>query len=165
MDKLFHKTENKPKSNRSSYGVIPLIKHEDESNKYNVILIKSIGSKYWGFPKGKPEKKDVSVTSSAIREFQEELGTDYTPELVLDKSFKNKYEFVSYKGEACTKTVEYWIGFVKGKRIEDFKAQRGEVSEIRITSTDEALELLTFYQTRKLLIDALTFLRTNKQSI
>ena len=146
-------------SEKRSFGIIPLIKKGD--NKYDVILINNISGAQWDFPKGKPEKEDKSTLDSAIREFQEELGTDYVPDVIKERSFKIEYEY-SYKKQKCHKIVEFWVGFVKDKKVEDFKPQATEVKEIRIYDSKEALEKITHEESKKLLEEALAYLEAIK---
>ena len=143
-----------------SYGIIPLIKKA--GNDYDIILIKHASGGEWDFPKGHPEKEDESTIVTAIREFKEELGVDYTLEIRKEKSFEKEFVFTNSMGQIVHKTVELWIGLIKDTEVPEFKPKLSEISEIRRCNPLEALELIAFEESKRLLKEALLFIKNSE---
>lgn len=103
-----------------------------------VLLIKSINSGHWSFPKGHVEKNETEE-QTALREIKEETGVD----VLLDTSFR---ETVSYSPKKDTqKEVVYFLGRAKPSEI---KPQEEEVSDVKWFDIGHALSVLGYENDR-----------------
>jgi len=125
-----------------SFGIIPFTK---EGGEYRFLLIHQ-NSGHWSFPKGHPEDGETE-TETAKREFTEETGLNNV-ELIEDMQFKMRY-FNKKKGKYVFKTVKLFPGFLK--HLEEPKVQDDEVQDYRWVDFREAIELLTYPNSKKIL--------------
>jgi len=100
---------------------------------------------FWGFPKGHLEDGE-KPSEAAVREVYEETG--FLVELNSDKPIaESRYEIKSEDG-VVNKTV--W--FYDMKVVSAFKKEPdGEIEELAIIGYDEAINLLTFEEDKKIL--------------
>lgn len=118
-----------------SYGIIPL--YEMSPGDYRVLCIRQTSEKYWGLPKGHPEKGE-NAKQSAFRELYEETGLKAT--LILSKpTFDDYYEY-EIEGQKREKTVTYFIGFVDTLAVTLLER---EVNDYAWLDFEEAMEKLT----------------------
>ena len=95
---------------------------------------------HWEFPKGHVEENETEM-ETAIREVKEETNLDV--EIINDKRYV--IEYVTDKGR--DKQVVYFIAkMVSG----DIKRQECEIQTVEWLTFDEALETITYENTKKL---------------
>ena len=130
LDKIISKSTNKERE--KSCGCIII-----KDNK--VLLIKQTKG-HWGFPKGHVEKNETEI-ETAIREVKEETNLD----VEIDANKRYTMEYVTDKGKL--KQVVLFIAKCIGGEI---KAQECEVNDIKWLDFDEAIETITYDNTREL---------------
>ena len=129
-----------------SCGVIPFIIVD---NNVLVLIIKQ-NNGVVGFPKGHIEPNE-SEEETATRECLEETGLH--PLIVEGSRLLTSYYMPEYDAQ---KTVVFFVGIVKEI---NFRKQESEISDIQIVSVAEAFNLITFEDTKELLLKALEFLK------
>ena len=122
----------------------------DEVNYY--LLIKAHNGDI-GFPKGHMELGESEI-KTALRETKEETGIDVR----AIGGFRKQIEYPLKKKNA-TKRVIYFLGQCVSN---DLNRQISEIAEVFYASYSDALKLITFRETKELLIDAENFLNTRK---
>jgi tRNA nucleotidyltransferase (CCA-adding enzyme) len=129
-------------------------KHINNENFY--LIIKSINGDV-GFPKGHMEKDETEL-QTAIRELKEETGVtvDYVP------NFREQIEYKLPKTNNVMKQSIYFLGNCTSDNI---VCQETEVSEAKFVSYENALEILTFDETKSILKNAELFIRNIHRSI
>ena len=115
-----------------------------------VLLIQHLKG-HWDIPKGHMEAGETEQ-ETALREVKEETGVDV--EIISDK--KSTLEYTVENGNL--KEVIYFIAKKIGG---EEKAQETEVSEIRWLAFDEAVEMLTYDNSKELLRKAINFIEKN----
>lgn len=130
------------RKNDKSFGVVPVSKR---NNKYFFLLIQHDAG-HWAFPKGHPKTGETEI-QTAFRELKEETG-------IKDCSIKENIFFrecYSYKEKSQTinKTVKYFLGFIGISP--NIKIKKGEIQNYKWASFEEALNLITFKEARKIL--------------
>lgn len=144
-------SEQKPVVDHS-YGIIPVIKHDDGWRVYVLHEISRRGDRLWTFPKGHPEAGEAPL-DTARRELQEEAGIELVS-LNTQHTFEQVYSF-EQNGETIEKHVTYYLGYAA---TEDFTTQPEEVAEARWCTFTEARSLLTFDLAKQTLDEVATFL-------
>ena len=114
-----------------------------EDNK--VLLIYEKGRNFWGFPKGHVEAGENEI-QTATREVKEEVGID----VVIDES--KRYELNYNIRDEIDKTSVYFIAKPKNTNI---TMQEEEIEDAKWCTFDEALELLTFDNSKEMLKQAM----------
>ena len=132
-----------------SFGVIPILKRD---NEFQLLLVQHHAG-HWAFPKGHAEPGE-SEAQAALRELQEETGI-YDVTLRADLSITETYHF-SRNGQPVEKTVRYFIGLVHHDKV---KIQVEEIRSFRWVSYPDALALITYDESRRLLAEAHSLLR------
>lgn len=140
-----------------SFGVIPVFKKEDTLT----FLLVQHGRKnspaqqggHWAFPKGHAEKGETP-SETALRELQEETGTSAI--LDTEKTFEEHYIY-TLEGERVSKTVTYYIGFVKST---DVLLQPEEIADFFWATYEQAQERMTFEEGKRMLREAYEYLRS-----
>ncbi len=130
-----------------SYGIIPLRK----SGKVWKTLLVLHGKGHWAFPKGHAERGE-SPLEAATRELEEETGL--TIVRFLPGSPLEEHYFFTWEGEKVEKWVEYYLAEVSGA----LSLQKEEVSDARWLSLQEAEELVTFPESKRLCQEVITLL-------
>lgn len=111
------------------------------NNKNEVLLIHH-NAGHWDFPKGHVEDGETEI-QTAIREVKEETNID------VEVNEKYKYSTKYSPKEDVIKEVIYFLA----RNISDNKqAQLEEVSEVKWFSMEDAIEQITFDNSRDILI-------------
>lgn len=115
-----------------------------------VLLIQHLKG-HWDMPKGHMEAGEKEQ-ETALREVKEETGVDV--EIISDKRYTLEYTVEN----GNLKEVIYFIAKKIGG---EEKAQETEVSAIRWLAFDEAVEMLTYDNSKELLRKAINFIEKN----
>ena len=126
------------------------------NNENFYLIIQSLNGDI-GFPKGHMEEDETEL-QTAIRELKEETGVtvDYVP------NFREQIEYKLPKTNNVMKQSIYFLGNCTSDNI---VCQETEVSEAKFVSYENALEILTFDETKSILKNAELFLRNIHRSI
>jgi bis(5'-nucleosidyl)-tetraphosphatase len=138
-----------------SFGVIPIRKH---GARFLFLLIQHHAG-HWAFPKGHAEPGETDE-QAALRELREETGIA-NPRLVEGASFVETYTY-RRDGQPVAKTVRYFMGLVESAVV---RIQAAEIRAYRWVDYDEALTLVTFSESRRLLVGARDYLERNRQRL
>lgn len=116
-------------------------------NDDKVLLVKQVDG-HWGFPKGHVEENETEE-ETAIREVYEETNLQV-------EIFSDFYKKVTYSPrENVMKDVIFFLA--RPKNI-DTKPQEAEISKVEWVSFDEALNILTYEDTKNILKEVLDFI-------
>ena len=128
-----------------SVGIIPI------SKQGRFLLVHHAGG-HWGFPKGHIEEGEDDITA-ARRELLEEAGlADITiPDFT---TLAEEYAFVR-DGGMISKTVRYYVGVVENEELGTTTAPKSEIETVAWFTKDDALDKITYDESKKLLMDAL----------
>ena len=116
-------------------------------------LIERYEKQYYGFPKGRLSSNNSSEKDCVITEIKKETGLD----IVLIDGFVtyDSYPLV-YKGlPNVTKTIVYFLGEFKNQIP---KALDPEISKIYLMSYEDAIDVLQFESSKRILTEAHAFL-------
>lgn len=120
-----------------------------KNGEIKYVIIRSLGGDY-GFPKGHMEPGETEQ-STALREIQEEVGVCPTMvdafRMVTSYSLPNKPNI--------TKQVVYFLAEYENQQL---RPQPEEVESIRLLRFQDAMELLSFADSRRILSEAHRFL-------
>lgn len=123
-----------------SFGIVPF-RRGKEGVSYLVI---QHNAGHWGFPKGHAEAGETPI-QAAVREFNEETGLSIA-KILEAAPLQEIYSFY-HNRILIHKVVHYFLAEVKGT----LALQAKEISDARWCSYDEALALLTFQGSKKLI--------------
>ena len=140
-------------TNEHSYGIIPVFK---KNNDFEFLLVHhNMG--HWAFPKGHPLLGETTE-ETAKRELFEETGIK---NCAISKgiSFEEKYIFEK-GGKKISKTVTYLLGFIKDKNTTTPQKFKEEISETKWVDYNEALNLLTYDEAKKILEQVNDYLKS-----
>lgn len=112
------------------------------------LAVKSKANGHWSFPKGHMEKGE-SEEKTAEREIFEETGLSV---VLLDK-FRTKIKYSLT--EETLKEVIFFIGTASKQPV---KIQKAEIQDFRWLKYMDMLNLLTFENTKKILIEVKDYL-------
>ena len=129
------------------------IAYKEIDNIYFYLIIKATNDDV-GFPKGHMEKSETEI-ETAIRELKEETNI----EVLLIDGFRYQIEYPLPKNKNTIKQSVYFLGKCVNDEI---ICQEKEVSEAKFTTFEEALEILTFEETKKMLQLANEYLNSIK---
>ena len=132
-----------------SYGILPF-RHEEGT--WRVLLILHRHGNHWGFPKGKADAEE-HPKESAMRELKEETGLNVAS-FLSQNPLEERYEFAR-RGARVSKIVHYFPAKVEGS----LSLQTDEVRAAKWATLVEALEQLTFDETKKLCKEAFNRLK------
>lgn len=118
-----------------------VVYREKDSGKVKVLLIRHKNGGHWAFPKGHVEKEETEE-ETALREIREETGL----KVKLDTGFRHTVTY-SPKPEVM-KDVVYFAARSGEKQV---KAQEEEVTDIQWFKPQEALEIVTYDNDRRIL--------------
>lgn len=135
--------------NDTSYGVI-VIRKDSDADRF-LLLHQAKG--HWSFPKGHKEGNESDV-EIAMRELKEETGI-IECDLKTDKVFDESYLFTE-GGVLVHKTNHYYLGYV-GENVL-ITIQPEEVSEYAFATYEEAMEIFTHKEPKKVLEEVLKYL-------
>ena len=122
-------------------------------NENYYLVIKSLNGDI-GFPKGHMEDGENEL-QTAVRELKEETNV----EVNVIEGFKYQIEYKMPETIDTIKQVIYFLGIcVK----DDIICQEKEVEEARFIRFEEALEVLTFQETKNILNSAQEFIKSIK---
>ena len=110
------------------------------NNQKEVLLIKH-NAGHWGLPKGHIEKGETEV-ETAIREVKEETNID------VEINTNYRYSLTYSPKEGITKEV---ILFVANNKTNNLKEQIEEVQEVKWFNFDDAINTITYDNSRELL--------------
>lgn len=117
-----------------------------------ILLIKSIKSGHWSFPKGHMEEGETEE-ETANREIKEETGLD----VLLDTGFR---ETVTYSPKRNTKkTVVYFVGMATSHEL---VPQKDEIAEIKWLEIGQAPNVLSYDNDRLIVNKAKGFIALMK---
>lgn len=135
---------------RSEYscGIVPFRRKD---GKWEMLLVFSASSHYWGFPKGHGEG-DESYQQTACRELFEETALEVV-RFLSDTPIEEHYH-CSRRGEPISKTVFFFPAEVAG----DVRLQAAEIADHRWVTADAAEELLTYPTDKHICRQAVAFL-------
>ena len=120
-----------------------------ENGELKLLLLKHINGGHWGLPKGHVEAEETEQQTAA-REILEETGLNVYK---LYDQFRYEMEYSPVEG--VMKKVIYFVAEVKES---EFMHQVEEVEQCIWLSYDEALQLVTYDNTKKLLQNAYGFI-------
>ena len=130
-------------------GIIPIF--EDPTGEHIEYLLIQQNQGHWTFPKGHKEEEEICM-ETALRELKEETGIGTVS---LIDGFLAKDEYISKVETHALKQVTYYIGEVESK---DVVTQEEEVRAYRWLPYGEALDQITFENTKEVLTKAHAFL-------
>lgn len=104
-----------------------------------VLIINQIDG-FWGFPKGHVEKNETEE-QTAIREVKEETNID----VKIEKEKRYVIEYLTDEGRE--KQVVYFVEKYIGGKL---KPQESEIKEIAWFSFEEAINIITFENTKEM---------------
>ena len=111
-------------------------------NDQNKVLLIHSNKGHWGFPKGHMEEGETEI-QTAKREVREETNIDV--EVIEEYRYTQKYNV----NEDIVKEVVLFLG----KSLEDNqKPQLEEVSEVKWFEFEEAVNIITYDNSREILI-------------
>jgi 8-oxo-dGTP pyrophosphatase MutT (NUDIX family) len=124
-------------------------------NDNKVLLIESASRNTIEFPKGTIEPNDT-IEGTAIREVKEETG--YNVEIVRELDSET-YNFTTKAGKRYRKTVYFFLMRLQDDEPPVADLQEGEDFVTHWVPFDEALQRLTYGNSKKLLRHALSVMR------
>jgi bis(5'-nucleosidyl)-tetraphosphatase len=119
--------------------------------EFEFLVVKSKANGHWSFPKGHMEK-DESEKETARREVLEETGLN----IILLDEFRTKIEY--QLTESTLKEVILFIGITSAQSV---NIQQEEIEEFKWLNYKEMLDLLTFENSKKILIEVKNFLNNS----
>lgn len=122
------------------------------NNQKFYLVIRSLNGDF-GFPKGHTEPGESEI-ETAIRELKEETGI----EVKIIEGFRRQIEYELRNIPNTIKQSVYFLGECTSDKI---LCQESEVSEARFFSYEDAIKILTFEETKSILIDAEKFICSN----
>jgi|GEM_PF-645043 len=135
--------------NETTFGIIPVRKHEGK----NIFLLVRSQQGNWGFPKGHPEKNEAPMFT-ARRELEEETGIT---DLVLFPQTFSEARVMVEADFTATKVVIWFLGMINGSPEVNIK-DTNEISEYKWLRFDDAYELLTHDETKRVMLDVRLYL-------
>ena len=133
------------KYEKSCGGVV----YTKDSGEIQYVIIQHLGG-HWGFPKGHMEPGE-SETITALREIREEIGI--SAQLIDGFRIEERYPLPNKPG--VTKQVVYFLAeYTK----QDLCYQKEELKAACLLSYEEAVDRLTFEETKRILSEAKMFL-------
>ena len=120
-----------------------------KNGEIKYVIIRSLGGDY-GFPKGHVEPRETE-RSTTLREIQEEVGV--CPAMVDGFRMETSYSLPNKPN--ITKQVVYFLAEYENQQL---RPQPEEVKSIRLLRFQDALEILPFADSRRILSEAHGFL-------
>ena len=103
-------------------------------NNNKVLLVYEKNRNFWGFPKGHVEENETEI-ETAKREVKEEVGLD----VIIDESKRYVLNYIIR--DEIDKTTVLYLAKLEGGKLQK---QEEEIEDVRWCNFDEALEMLTF---------------------
>jgi 8-oxo-dGTP pyrophosphatase MutT (NUDIX family) len=135
----------------TSFGIVPIILSERGLPRF-LLIHQTVG--HWAFPKGHPEENETPI-ESARRELMEETGVSNI-RMLDGYSYIQNYLFEK-EGEQIEKTVTFFAGFVEDEKV---VVNKDEVQDFEWLCYQDALERLTYEDSKQLVKDVYARLRT-----
>ena len=120
-----------------------------DNEKIRYVIIQHLGG-HWGFPKGHMEPGEAEY-DTALREIREEIGV--YARLIDGFRIEEQYPLPNKPG--VTKQVVYFLAEYSEQKI---VYQKEELRAADLLSYEEAVDRLTFEETKRILAKANTFL-------
>ena len=121
-----------------------------DNSEIQYVIIQHLGG-HWGFPKGHMEPGE-SETDTALREIQEEIGIFAK----LTDGFRVEDQYLLPNKPGTTKQVVYFLAEYSAQEIQ---YQREELKTACLLPYEEAVNRLTFEETKCILAKANAFLQ------
>ena len=138
-----------------SYGVIPIFKNVNGAGEPDFLLVEQYGD-FWSFPKGHPEEGE-SPEEAAKRELFEETGVK-DGQLIDSVKFSEHYVW-NDNGTIIDKTVEFFPYFTERYFC---RIDGKEITDSGWFTFDEALEKLTYKESKELLTQTSKWLKSEE---
>ena len=114
-----------------------------DTDGWNVLLIRHARGKHISFPKGHMEAGESEI-ETAIRELKEETGV----EVSVIQGFRHQIE---YPMPCIPNAIKQSVYFLGECNVDNISCQETEVAEAGFVSYENALEMLTFDETKAIL--------------
>ena len=145
----------------AAYGVIPILPHPPAQEaprlgSSHLYLLIQHQKGHWAFPKGHKDGSESDL-EAAQRELREETGlTDYQLLTLPGQSdpltLQEAYTFTDPEGNRVAKTVTYYVALLPPQfPPPELQVQPEEVAAYRWCSYPEALEQISFEESRQVL--------------
>lgn len=140
----------------AAYGLIPVIPADPAQGSPRLYLLIQHQKGHWAFPKGHKDGSETDL-EAAQRELREETGlTDYQvlslPHQSTPLTLQEAYHFTDKQGNRIAKTVTYFVALLPPQSPPPaVNLQPEEVAAYRWCSYSEALEQISFEESRQLL--------------
>ncbi len=121
-------------------------------NEKTLYLILKHQAGHWAFAKGHVENNETEV-KTALREIKEETNLTVT----IDDDFKVKTEY-----QPTRYSIKEVVYFVARSDTDKVYIQQAEIDNFRWCLYDEAIDLLTYENDKKILIKANEYLKNHK---
>lgn len=145
-----------------SYGIIPLM--QKDWIRYTILVHLSSGNHRW-LPKWHAEPWESEI-QSAIRELKEETGVQITEHDVDNtKQYSESYQCFSKRHQQqVKKTVIYYTANIAYNNINIswYSESDGEIVDKKLISLDDAISLVTYDESRNILIQILSELKKSE---
>lgn len=125
--------------------------YKEVQGTFYYLIIRASNGEY-GFPKGHMENEETEY-ETAIRELKEETNI----EVQIVEGFRREIEYQLPNKENVMKQAVYFLG---RSITDDIICQETEVSKAMFVTISEAIQLLTFEDTRVILKEADTFIHS-----
>lgn len=136
--------------NDSTFGIIPV---QRNNGKDSFLVVKS-RSGHWSFPKGHAESGESSLETAA-RELYEETGLKKVT-FITQETFSETRISVEFD-ETILKTTIWYLCFIDQNEKVNIQ-DTDEIVEYRWLGFDDAYELLSHDETKRVFLDARNFL-------
>ncbi len=134
-----------------SIGIVPILKKDGE---FYTFIVKHIGG-HWGFPKGHPIDGENQL-ETAVRELKEETNLDAS-NLLSDKMLREEYSFF-IGDDIVNKKVDYFI--IEVSNLQSIILDPNEIADGKLLIIKDALNYLSFKESKKVCVDAIDILST-----
>ena len=145
-----------------SYGIIPLM--QKDGIRYTILVHLASGDHRW-LPKWHGEIWENSV-QSAMRELAEETGLQITEDDVDNtKEYSESYQCFSKRhNQEIQKTVIYYTAIIAYNKmhISWYSESDGEIIDKKLISLNDAISLVTYDESRNILIQILSELKKSE---
>lgn len=117
----------------------------DKATHSKVLIVYEKGRNFWGFPKGHIEEGETEI-QTALREVKEEVGIDVK---ILDEKYRYETNYI-IEDKQIDKTSIFFIAETLDDNY-DTTNQEAEIEDSKWVSVEEALNILTFDNSKDVL--------------
>ena len=117
----------------------------DKASHSQVLIVYEKGPRFWGFPKGHIEEGETEE-QTALREVKEEVGIDVK---ILDEKYRYEINYI-IKDKQIDKTSVFYLAETVDENITT-KNQETEIEDSKWVTVEEAFDILTFDNNKKVL--------------